>query len=239
MNLGQELLHNELKNSKTSLNAFIQEINENSSFLENFKINTLDELFYQIGSAKVSAKNVARIFAEKTGKFISEEELIEKIPKEAPKEKIFLETTKDIIVVEGTKDVLFHLAQCCKPIPGDEIIGYITRGKGISVHRIDCPNLKDLDSERFVEVRWGRYDNRTYPVHLYIICLDRKGLLANISSAIAAAESNILKAEVRTTSDKKAFFEFYIEVNNKNHLDKIISNIYKIEGVLNIERRLG
>jgi GTP pyrophosphokinase len=239
INLGKELLHKELKKYKTSLNAFIQEINENSSFLENFKINTLDELFYQIGIAKISAKSIARIFAEKTGKFISEEELIEKIPKETPKEKIFLEPTKDIIVVEGTKDVLFHLAQCCKPIPGDEIIGYITRGKGISVHRIDCPNLKDLDSERFVEVRWGRYDNRTYPVHLYIICLDRKGLLANISSAIAAAESNILKAEVRTTSDKKAFFEFYIEVNNKNHLDKIISNIYKIEGVLNIERRLG
>jgi GTP pyrophosphokinase len=240
INLGRELLNKELKKYKVIINTFLQELDKDSTLLENLKVNNLDELFYQIGIAKISAKSVARIFAEKTGRFISEEEeLIEKVPKEIPKEKIFLEPAKDIIVVEGAKDILFHLAQCCKPIPGDEIVGYITRGKGISVHRTDCPNLKDLDSERLVEVKWGRYDNQNYPVHLFIICLDRKGLLANISSAISAAESNILKAEVRTTSDKKAFFEFYIEVNDKNHLDRIISNISKIEGVLNVERKLS
>ncbi|PMP69096.1 MAG: GTP pyrophosphokinase [Thermodesulfobacterium geofontis] len=240
-NLGKELLNKELKKYKVSLNNFVQEIEKDMSFLENFKISNLEDLFYQIGNAKISAKSVARIFVEKIGKFVSEEEeeIAEKIPKEVLKEKVILEPYKDIIIVEGTKNILFHLAQCCKPIPGDEIIGYITRGKGISVHRVDCPNLKDLDSERFIEVNWGRWDNRTYPVHLYIICLDRKGLLANISSAIAAAESNILKAEVKTTPDKKAFFEFYIEVNDKNHLDKIISNISKVEGVLNVERKLG
>jgi len=240
INLGRELLNKELKKYKVIINTFLQELDKDSTLLENLKVNNLDELFYQIGIAKISAKSVARTFAEKTGRFISEEEeLIEKVPKEIPKEKIFLEPAKDIIVVEGAKDILFHLAQCCKPIPGDEIVGYITRGKGISVHRTDCPNLKDLDSERLVEVKWGRYDNQNYPVHLFIICLDRKGLLANISSAISAAESNILKAEVRTTSDKKAFFEFYIEVNDKNHLDRIISNISKIEGVLNVERKLS
>ena len=240
INLGRELLNKELKKYKVIINTFLQELDKDSTLLENLKVNNLDGLFYQIGIAKISAKSVARIFAEKTGRFISEEEeLIEKVPKEIPKEKIFLEPAKDIIVVEGAKDILFHLAQCCKPIPGDEIVGYITRGKGISVHRTDCPNLKDLDSERLVEVKWGRYDNQNYPVHLFIICLDRKGLLANISSAISAAESNILKAEVRTTSDKKAFFEFYIEVNDKNHLDRIISNISKIEGVLNVERKLS
>jgi GTP pyrophosphokinase len=240
INLGRELLNKELKKYKVIINTFLQELDKDSTLLENLKVNNLDELFYQIGIAKISAKSVARIFAEKTGRFISEEEeLIEKVPKEIPKEKIFLEPAKDIIVVEGAKDILFHLAQCCKPIPGDEIVGYITRGKGISVHRTDCPNLKDLDSERLVEVKWGRYDNQNYPVHLFIICLDRKGLLANISSAISAAESNILKAEVRTTSDKKAFFEFYIEVNDKTHLDRIISNISKIEGVLNVERKLS
>ncbi|MDF2954179.1 MAG: ppGpp synthase/hydrolase [Thermodesulfobacterium sp.] len=240
VNLGKELLNKELRKYKLSLNTFIEESEKDLAILENFKIKSLDELFYQIGSAKVSAKHITKVFAEKTGREISDkEEIVEKIPKEVSAEKVFLEPSKDIIVVEGAKDILFHLAQCCKPIPGDEIVGYITRGKGISVHRTDCPNLKDLDSERFVEVSWGSYDSKTYPVHLYIICLDRKGLLANISSAIAASESNILKAHVKTTSDKKAFFEFYIEVNNKTHLDKIISNIFKVEGVLKVERKLG
>ncbi|MBO8143781.1 MAG: bifunctional (p)ppGpp synthetase/guanosine-3',5'-bis(diphosphate) 3'-pyrophosphohydrolase [Thermodesulfobacterium sp.] len=240
VNLGKELLNKELRKYKLSLNTFIEESEKDLAILDNFKIKSLDELFYQIGSAKVSAKHIAKVFAEKTGREISDkEEIVEKIPKEVSAEKVFLEPSKDIIVVEGAKDILFHLAQCCKPIPGDEIVGYITRGKGISVHRTDCPNLKDLDSERFVEVSWGSYDSKTYPVHLYIICLDRKGLLANISSAIAASESNILKAHVKTTSDKKAFFEFYIEVNNKTHLDKIISNIFKVEGVLKVERKLG
>ncbi|MCD6490091.1 MAG: bifunctional (p)ppGpp synthetase/guanosine-3',5'-bis(diphosphate) 3'-pyrophosphohydrolase [Thermodesulfobacterium sp.] len=240
INLGKELLSKELRKYKLSLNTFIQESEKDPAILENFKIKNLDELFYQIGSAKISAKHIVKIFAEKTDREISDkEEIVEKISKEASVEKAFLESSKDIIVVEGAKDILFHLAQCCKPIPGDEIVGYITRGKGISVHRADCPNLKDLDSERFVEVSWGSYDNKTYPVHLYIICLDRKGLLANISSAISASESNILKAHVKTTSDKKAFFEFYIEVNDKIHLDKIISNIFKVEGVLKVERKLS
>jgi GTP pyrophosphokinase len=153
-------------------------------------------------------------------------------------ERFLTQNLKDVVVVNGTDNVLFHLAKCCRPIPGDEIIGYITRGKGISVHRFDCPNLKDLDTERLIEVRWGKVENRSYPVHISIVCSDRKGLLANISSVIAASESNILKAEVRTTSDQKAFFDFYIEVNNKEHLDKIISNLFKINGVLSVERKL-
>ncbi len=249
INLGRELLNKELKKHKISLNFFIEKCEKEKDLLEKFKTKTknLDELFYQIGSAKVSAKHIARVFAEKVGKIVSEEEPEEKIEKEIVKEitkefteeKFIFEPSKDIIIVEGAKDILFHLAQCCKPIPGDEIVGYITRGKGISVHRADCPNLKDLDSERFIEVNWGNFNNKTYPVHLHIVCLDRKGLLANISSAISASESNILKAWVKTTSDKKAYFEFYIEVNNKEHLDKIISNIFKVEGVLSIERKLG
>jgi len=239
INLGKELLNKELKKYKLSLNTFIEETQKDLTFLEDFNIKDSNELFYLIGSAKISAKHIAKVFAEKKGVIISEEETIEKISKEAFEGKPIFEPPKDIIVVEGAKDILFHLAQCCKPIPGDEIVGYITRGKGISVHRVDCPNLKDLDPERFIEVNWGSYDSKTYPVHLYIVCVDRKGLLANISSAIAASESNILKAEVRTTSDKKAFFEFYIEVNNKEHLDKIISNIFKVEGVLSVERKLS
>jgi len=239
INLGKELLYKELKKYKISLNFFIQESENSSELNDIFKVKNLEELFYNLGSGKISAKHIVKIFGEKTGLFSVEEERPLESSKGILEESKIFEPPRDIIVVDGTKDILFHLAQCCKPIPGDEIVGYITRGKGISVHRTDCPNLKDLDMERFIEVHWGLYNNNIYPVHLSVVCIDRKGLLASISSAIATAESNILKAEVRTTSDKKAYFEFYIEVTDKNHLEKIISNIFKVEGVLRVERKFA
>jgi len=106
------------------------------------------------------------------------------------------------------------------------------------VHRADCPNLKGLDLERILEVKWEKPDGKVYPVHLYVVSLDRKGLLAGVSSAIVSAEGNILKAEVHTTPDKKAYFKIYVEVTDKSHLDRIIANILKVEGVLKVERRL-
>ncbi len=235
VSLGKELLIKELKKFDISPHILSKEL-DFRSVLKILKIKTIEDLFYYVGSGKITSKQVAKLCREKFKETISLEK--EVIPEQLEKIEILPQPSKDVIIVDGTENVLFHLAQCCRPIPGDEVIGYITRGKGISVHRIDCPNLKDLDPERFIEVKWGKLDNRTYPVHLRIVCIDRKGLLANISSAISTSESNILKAELKTTSDKKAFFDFYIEVSNKNHLDKIISNIFKVEGVLSVERKL-
>ena len=239
INLGKELLAKEFKKKELSCNVIFKD-EEVERLKKHFGVKDLDELFYLIGAGKVTPKQVVRLYAEKEQKETKEEsEKTEAFIVETPHRDNFIpEISGDIIMVDGTDNVLFHLARCCKPIPGDEIVGYITRGKGISVHRADCPNLKDLDPERFIEVKWGEVTNKNYPVHLSIICIDRKGLLANISSVIASSESNILKAEVKTTTDKKAFFDFYIEVSDKDHLDKIISNIFKVEGVLSVERRL-
>jgi len=229
--LGKELLSKEFRKKDIPLNCLFRE-EDVKKVCNYFGVKDLEELFYQVGSAKITPKQVVRFYQKE------EEKKDTLLPAcEAADYTSLTPPSGDIIVIDGTNDVLFHLAQCCKPIPGDEIIGYITRGKGVSVHRADCPNLKDLDPERFIEVRWGKVEGKTYPVHLSIICIDRKGLLANISSVIASSESNILKAEVKTTSDKKAFFDFYIEVNDKTHLDKIVSNIFKVDGVISVERK--
>ena len=240
INLGKEILHRNLKKNGISLNSFVKS-EKLPEILEKLKIKNLDELYYQIGSAKISVKYILKFFIEEEEKEPILKPEIEKEEKEEKFQKIegisFPEEV-DILSVDGTKGILFRLARCCKPIPGDEVIGYITRGKGISVHRVDCPNIKDLDPERFIEVRWENSNGKTYPAHIYIVSLDRKGLLANISSAIAAAESNILKAEVKTTPDKKAYFEIYIEVNDRSHLEKVIANILKVKDVLKVERKL-
>ncbi|MBZ4680964.1 bifunctional (p)ppGpp synthetase/guanosine-3',5'-bis(diphosphate) 3'-pyrophosphohydrolase [Thermodesulfobacterium sp.] len=240
--LGKELLNKEIKKQGLSTTSIKEE--DLIRFSQEFRIKNTEDLYFLIGSGKITPKQILKNYLETKKVEEPQEELpieeqVEKLGiKEDLVEKFLTQNLKDVVVVDGTTNVLFHLAKCCRPIPGDEIIGYITRGKGISVHRFDCPNLKDLDTERLIEVRWGKVENRSYPVHISIVCSDRKGLLANISSVIAASESNILKAEVRTTSDQKAFFDFYIEVNNKEHLDKIISNLFKINGVLSVERKL-
>ncbi|WP_028840538.1 RelA/SpoT family protein [Thermodesulfobacterium hveragerdense] len=240
--LGKELLNKEIKKQGLSTTSIKEE--DLIRFSQEFRIKNTEDLYFLIGSGKITPKQILKNYLETKKVEEPQEELpieeqVEKLGiKEDLVEKFLTQNLKDVVVVDGTTNVLFHLAKCCRPIPGDEIIGYITRGKGISVHRFDCPNLKDLDTERLIEVRWGKIENRSYPVHISIVCSDRKGLLANISSVIAASESNVLKAEVRTTSDQKAYFDFYIEVNNKEHLDKIISNLFKISGVLFVERKL-
>lgn len=239
INLGKEILNRELKKYNLSINIF-NKTPHPSEFLNKLRMKNLDELFYFLGSGSLSVKQVLKVLSEEL-KEISYEEISSETEKERL-EKLISKPVKvkvpsEALSVDGAKDILFHLAQCCNPLPGDEVLGYITRGKGISVHRIDCPNLKDLDPERFIEVKWEKPDGRSYVAHLYIISLDRKGLLANVSSVISAAESNILKAEVKTTPDKKAYFEVYIEVNDKKHLESIISNLLKVEGILKVERK--
>ncbi len=238
--LGLELLNREFKKYNLHLNELIK----NQVFpelLQKLNAKNEEELFIQIALGKVSAKYVLKLLSELTkGAF--------KIEEEPSHEFITYRKTHETRSTEfkptlslgndRLSDLLFHLAQCCRPIPGDEVVGYITRGKGISVHRADCPNLKDLDPERIIEVKWEKPDGRVYPAHIYVVSLDRKGLLASVSSAIASAEGNILKAEVRTTSDKKAYFDLYIEVTDKAHLDRVITNITKVEGVLQVERKL-
>lgn len=238
--LGRELLHRELKKYGFSLNEFTKEplLFE---ILQRLNIKNVEELFILIATGKLALKTVLKTYSEITkGAFKYEEEESQEIHsyKKASENKITKSNLGLSLGIEGTSNLLFHLAQCCRPIPGDEVVGYITRGKGISVHRSDCPNLKDLDLERIIEVKWEKPDGKLYPAHLYVVSLDRKGLLASVSSAIASAEGNILKAEVRTTPDKKAFFEIYVEVTDKAHLDKVITNILKVDGVLKVERKL-
>ena len=235
--LGKEILNRVLKKFGYTLESPFVKTNIMDQFLKHFRVKDIETLFYQIGSSKIQTKSLVKVL----NNILSQEKKSKEI--KIQEEEVFEETTQetkqtDILNIDGTDDILFHLAQCCKPIPGDEVIGYITRGKGISVHRIDCPNIKNLDPERFIEINWNKKaTTKTYPVYLYIIAIDRKGLLANITSAIAEAESNILKAHLNTNQNK-AYFEVCVEVTDISHLNKVINNISKIEEVVKVERKL-
>ncbi len=230
---GREMLAREFRKHRKNVSDFL----ESEKALEvarKFNFKSVEDLLAAVGYGKLTPLQVLK-------KYLGEEK-----PGEPPRIVCEREPatgeyrcTGEVLLMDGTRDVLFHLSRCCNPVPGDEVVGYITRGRGISVHRINCPNVALLDDERKIEVRWEKADGQVHPVRLSVITQDRKGMLAAVSSAVSAAEANILKAEVQTTPDRRAVFDMVVEVTDRRHLEKIMANVRSVDGVLKVERRLA
>jgi GTP diphosphokinase / guanosine-3',5'-bis(diphosphate) 3'-diphosphatase len=148
--------------------------------------------------------------------------------------------TTDRIVVRGIDDLMVFRARCCNPIRGERIIGYITRGKGVSVHSEKCPNVLNLqyDPERRIEVEWDKgADVAPYTVRLTMQVEDRKGMLAALSSRIADINTNILTLEAITRAeDHQARIDMTVEIQDVKHLERVLKSIRGVEGVLGVER---
>ncbi|MGH7342711.1 MAG: ACT domain-containing protein, partial [Candidatus Rokuibacteriota bacterium] len=145
------------------------------------------------------------------------------------------------IKVKGYDDLLTYLAKCCNPLPGEEIVGYITRGRGVSVHSADCPNVRNLlyNPEREIEVEWARDKDGTYPIGLAIETEDRTGMLARLAEAIAGQESNITHLEADTTAETgRGTIEVVVQVRDRRHLEKLVRRIRALAGVLRVDRQM-
>ena len=142
--------------------------------------------------------------------------------------------------VDGVRDMLIHFGKCCQPVPGDRIIGFITRGRGIVVHRADCKNLLAMteDPNRYIEVEWDVTKDHQFLASLRVLGENRKGLLADISQAIANADTNIVNAEMKA-EDSVASGTFIIEVRNLSQLMKVMHKIRKVRGVISVSRMEG
>jgi GTP pyrophosphokinase len=142
------------------------------------------------------------------------------------------------IRVKGIDDVLIRFALCCHPLPGEPIVGFITRGRGVSVHTIGCTTVLESDPHRRVEVSWAEDGQAPRPVKIEVTCIDQPGLLAAISSAITSAEANIARAQIRTFSDR-ALNTFEVMIKNSEHLKRVLHNISKVKGVYKAVRARG
>ena len=140
------------------------------------------------------------------------------------------------IKVKGLEDMLVRFANCCHPLPGENVIGFITRGRGVTIHKHNCRHILDADPERVVEVLWEPSDQDVYLAGLKVTSVDKKGILADISSIISQKDANIIQAEVKTTVDKKGVSNFTIEVESYKQLEDIIGAVKKVENVLIVER---
>nr|WP_201469796.1 bifunctional (p)ppGpp synthetase/guanosine-3',5'-bis(diphosphate) 3'-pyrophosphohydrolase [Microbacterium hydrocarbonoxydans] len=142
------------------------------------------------------------------------------------------------ILVRGAADILVKLAKCCTPVPGDDIVGFVTRGSGVSVHRADCVNVKALASEedRFVDVSWAPTTKSVFRVHIQVEALDRSGLLSDVTRVLSEHHVNILSASVSTTDERLAISRFVFEMGDAVHLDRVLNAVRRIDAVYDVYR---
>jgi GTP pyrophosphokinase len=190
-----------------------------------------DDLLAGIGYGKLSARQVL-------ARLVPSAQLETPRPSRLTTVKRALGISGDTAIqVHGHGDLMVYRAKCCNPIRGEEITGYITRGKGIAVHAKSCPNVQNLlyDADRRIEVKWVGPKYSLYPAKLTLFTRDRQGLLADVTGAIADVHSNIQDIEVRT-GDSQAHIEVTLDIVDLEHLEKIVSSLRKIEGVYQVER---
>jgi len=142
------------------------------------------------------------------------------------------------IKIQGVDGLMVRYAQCCQPVPGDTVVGYVTQGRGISIHRSDCPNLLVLstEAERRIDIDWQESEGETFVVRLAVSGEDRRGLYADICTAISESGTNIRSAEI-STRDGAVFGSVLVEVENQTHLSKVIRAIRRVKGVMEVSRR--
>ncbi len=193
----------------------------------------LDDLYADLGYGKYSAR---QILSKATGQPLVEK-AEEKPAKLVSTVKRMLGIHDASILVRGYDDLMVYRAKCCNPIPGDDIVGYVTRGRGVAVHNTTCPNVENLlyQSERRIAVEWSRSPEVTFPVALLIRTEDRSGMLADVTGVISEAGSNIRTLDSRP--DKlHARIEATLDITDRKQLERILTNIKKISGVFGVER---
>ena len=197
-------------------------------------------LYAAIGEGNVSAQSVV----EKVGAFMADEQTSTEpaslsLPLlESSQARRSSAPSASGVVVKGASDVLAKLAKCCTPVPGDDIKGFVTKGQGVSVHRTDCRNFLNLQTQqdRVVEVEWAPSAKSVFLVHIQVEALDRSGLLSDVTRTLSEHHVNILSASVNTSSSRLAISRFLFEMANATHLDHVLNAVRRIEGVYDVYR---
>ncbi|HLV05862.1 MAG TPA: bifunctional (p)ppGpp synthetase/guanosine-3',5'-bis(diphosphate) 3'-pyrophosphohydrolase [Actinomycetaceae bacterium] len=199
-------------------------------------------LYAAVGESQVSATNVVQKLVQSMGgESGAEEDLAEAtMPGEA---KPRVRAGDPGIVVKGMEagDLWVKLARCCTPVPGDPVVGFVTRGSGVSVHRSDCGNLESLrkQPERMVEVEWSLHGQSSFLVQIQVEALDRAGLLSDVTRVLSDNHVNILSASVQTSRDRVAVSKFVFEMAEPSHLGHVLSAVRRIDGVFDVYRLTG
>ncbi len=231
INMGKEILEKALQQSHLKFHN-IMKSEQIATIAGNLSFHSVEDLLANIGYGKLSAKQVIGRLKPRLG---AEEDrptsIVSKMVSRITRKK-----STQGIKVRGVDDILVRFANCCHPLPGEHVVGFITRGRGVTIHKNNCRHIMDSEPERLVEILWEPTDHDAYLARLRVTSVDKKGILADISSILAQKDANIIQAEIKTTMDKKGISFFTIEVENYKQLQSIIGAIKKVKNVLIVER---
>ena len=225
--LGKDLLEKEFRKNHLNFGKFAK-TKEMEAMLAELHVDSLEDLMAVVGYGRVSPKHVVH-------HFLPEEEVKKEETADRPRKKDAAAAHVGVSLT-GIDDIMVRYAKCCDPIPGDEIVGYISRGRGVVVHTANCVHVRDMDPERLVDVHWDVREKREYQVLMRIICNDKKGILADISAAISLMDVNITHAQTNTDTDGKATCDFTVNVTDLEQFNRVVAAVRKVRGVVSVQR---
>lgn len=234
---GKELIEKEIKRiGMTHTELFKPEYID--AALERYKYNTIDDMYAAVGFGANSAVKIIAKMLQEYRKEHQEEDIEQKMEELRKDKEAKQKPSSSGVIVKGIDNCLVRLAKCCNPLPGDEIIGYITKGRGVSVHRKDCVNVKDLlsDENRIIDVKWYEKAKESYNVTLEVLANDRKGLLVDILNAVKETNASLMGVSTKTTKERIAIMDIDLEVENIEELNKVIRTIKKVDSVYEVKR---
>lgn len=206
---------------------------------------------FEVVASKLRYVDVTALYAAVGDGHVSAQSLLEKLQAELrsddeareapfPSHRPVRESASGILV-RGAPDILVKVSKCCTPVPGDEILGFVTRGQGVSVHRVDCKNASDLrrEPDRMIEVEWGPTSGGVFLVNVQVEALDRAGLLMDVTRVLSEHHVNILSATVQTSRDRLAISRFSFQMGDTTHLDRVLSAVRRINAVYDVYRVNG
>ncbi len=228
ISLGREMCEKTFRKHKLDFKK-LSKSDKMAEVLKTFGFKTLDDIIASVGYGKTTPNQILRKFMPETDNQSKKADYkytggIKKKKKERG------------VIVKGLDDILIKFGKCCRPVPGEPIIGYITRGHGVTIHRSSCNNAIDINPERLIDVRWDDHTSDSYPVKLKIYCSNRMGMLADLSTSISKNNADISDFKLADPEDEIVVIFFSISVTSDKHLNQIISDLKKIKAVHQVDR---
>ena len=234
---GKDLIDKEIKRIGISHDELFKQDYINAA-LDRYKFKNLEDMYASVGFGAISQVKIISRMLEEYRKSHKEENIEQKIEELTSKRKT-VKPSSTGVVVKGIDNCLVKLSKCCNPVPGDNIIGYITKGRGVSVHRTDCVNVKDLlkEEDRIIDVYWYTEDSASYNVDITVFANDRSGLLADVIQVLSNLKTKLMGLNSKATKEHIATIEITIEVENVEELNKVLKELRKVDSVYEVTRK--
>ncbi|RJX19386.1 MAG: bifunctional (p)ppGpp synthetase/guanosine-3',5'-bis(diphosphate) 3'-pyrophosphohydrolase [Desulfobulbus sp.] len=236
--LGREICERELKKYDTTLKKLVRG-GHIRVMLKQLGCNTLEDMLVKVGSGAITVHHLLEALVPEELRASEEKALageqLEQIPAMEPPPAAL--DSREVIDIDGVNDMLIRVSQCCKPVPGDDIVGFITTGRGISIHKRDCVNLRSTDPRRWLAVNWSGAVKTRHRSQLLIRAENRRNILADITSTISHDDAEIISFNARTTADNLAELDVVLEVRDLQHLQVVQQHLMQVPAIIEVYRR--